>query len=126
MAIVESADVDARMWAEAARDALVAGFRGLGLTVQADFEGRPLPHPVGGTVNALPTIGVRCRTASAREDHAAIYATLDELGWWAEPGAMARFREELDIVPLRHKASAALVVLLVTKPRDRGPEWATA
>lgn len=92
---------------DAARLALDRALRAHGLTTH------PHLHPELGIDR---TIWVSCRLATAADDHAWIYAQLDELGWKPDRERLSRIRQSYDVLRLRHTATDATVVLIVKVP----------
>jgi hypothetical protein len=88
-----------------ARETLERTIRRRGLQVVADWH---------GTVE--PALAVKCRLEQAREDREWIYAALDTCGWQPDRTRLSRINAKYDVLRLRHKDTAAPLMLVITNP----------
>jgi len=88
-----------------ARETLEHTIRRRGLQVVADWH---------GTVE--PLLVVKCRLEQAREDREWIYAALDTCGWQPDRSRLSRINAKFDVLLLRHKDTAAPLMLVITNP----------
>jgi hypothetical protein len=109
-ATVESAQFDARK-------ALSYRLSHAGLHTFADIIPRP---------NVEPTLGLRCRLDRCEQDHALVYAVIDEMGWKTDVNRLSRINSRYDILRLVHVESAATLLLIITLPAYEVAKWEAA
>jgi hypothetical protein len=100
-----------------ARKALAYRLERAGLHTFADIIPRP---------NVEPTLALRCRVDSCEQDHARIYAILDEMGWKSDVNRLSRINHRYDILRLVHPATGATLVLIITLPAYQVSPWEAA
>lgn len=88
-----------------AREELERALRAHHLQVIADWHGA-----------SEPALAVKCRLEHARHDRGWIYAALDTLGWQPDTRRLSRINAKYDVLRLRHRDTAAALMLIVQSP----------
>lgn len=113
----DAATLDARRLQDAAREALARAFRLRGLTVYPHFS----PE-----LEDERSLWVECRLASCREDHALVYAVLDDDGWQPDRERYSRVSARYEVLRLTHRGSGAKLALIVKIPTGIVAHWDAA
>jgi hypothetical protein len=98
-----------------AREDLERTIRRRGLQVVADWHG-----------TAEPALAVKCRLEHAQDDRIWIYAALDSCGWQPDRTRLSRINARYDVLRLRHKDTAAPLMLVITNACGEVEAWEVA